>query len=315
MSRSYRICVAGLGSIGCRHIRNIADYCKRNGAGVSIDVFRSGKGGKIDADISALIDREVFDPIELTDHYDAVFITNPTSLHYDTLHLFKDKSRAFFIEKPVFGISDLARPIPPVPDPAMAYVACPLRYSDVIKYLKERVDPSKVIHIRAICSSYLPDWRPGIDYRQTYSARKELGGGVTIDLIHEWDYLHWLFGKPSEVKMISDKVSALETDSEDIAMYIARYEDKTLELHLDYFGREPVRKVTLYTNDGSVTADILNEKIERFPSGEILAFDADRNMIYEREMATFFDIVEKRANNPNTIENAVAVMGTAMGTP
>jgi predicted dehydrogenase len=305
--------VTGLGSIGRRHIRNIADCCRRRAAGVLIDAFRSGKGGDIDAGISAFIDREVFDPAGLADHYDAVFITNPTALHYDTLHLFKDKSRAFFIEKPVFGVSDLARPIPALADPAMAYVACPLRYSDVLKYLKERVDLREVIHVRAICSSYLPDWRPGTDYRRTYSASKELGGGVAIDLIHEWDYLHWLFGKPSEVKRMSGKVSALEMDSEDIAMYLAKYEDKTLELHLDYFGREPVREVTLYTNEGNITADILNGTVKRFPSGEITSFGADRNILYEREMAAFFDLVERSAGSLNTIEDAISVMNIAMG--
>ena len=62
------------------------------------------------------------------------------------------------------------------------------------QYVKNNVDLSKVYSARAISSSYLPDWRPGQDYRTTYSAHKDMGGGVSIDLIHEWDYLSWLFG-------------------------------------------------------------------------------------------------------------------------
>ena len=65
------------------------------------------------------------------------------------------------------------------------YVACPLRYNAVIQYIKDNIDLQDVISVRSISSSYLPDWRPGVDYRKTYSAKKELGGGVSIDLIHE----------------------------------------------------------------------------------------------------------------------------------
>ena len=45
----------------------------------------------------------------------------------------------------------------------------------------------------------------------TYSAHKDMGGGVSIDLIHEWDYLTYLFGMPSEIYSILDKVSDLES--------------------------------------------------------------------------------------------------------
>ena len=45
-------------------------------------------------------------------------------------------------------------------------------------------------------SSYLPSWHPTEDYREMYSAKKELGGGVVMDSIHEIDLTHWLFGKP-----------------------------------------------------------------------------------------------------------------------
>ena len=51
-----------------------------------------------------------------------------------------------------------------------------------------------------ICSSYLPDWRPGVGYHTVYfSAHRRLGGGVTTStLIHEWDYLVELFGVPEK---------------------------------------------------------------------------------------------------------------------
>ena len=65
--------------------------------------------------------------------------------------------------------------------------------------LKDRLPGLHPYCARVICSSYLPDWRPGVDYRTVYSAHKAMGGGVTIDLIHEWDYLVELFGVPEQL--------------------------------------------------------------------------------------------------------------------
>ena len=90
---------------------------------------------------------------------------------------------------------------------------------------------------RVICSSYLPDWRPGVDYRTVYSAHKALGGGVTIDLIHEWDYLVDLFGVPQQLYNFKGTYSDLEIDSDDLSVYIAKYPTLLAEVHLDYFGR------------------------------------------------------------------------------
>ena len=128
-------------------------------------------------------------------------------------------------------------------------MACPLRYTNVIQYLKETIDPKKVNSVSIISSSYLPDWRPGTDYRNTYSAHKNLGGGVAIDLIHEWDYLSFLFRYASKKwKSFMGKISNLEIDSDDYAIYIAKYtNDMIAELHLDYFGRKTIRAIEEFT--------------------------------------------------------------------
>lgn len=84
-----------------------------------------------------------------------------------------------------------------------------------------------------------------------YSAHKALGGGVTIDLIHEWDYLVDLFGVPETICNIHGKYSDLEIDSDDLSIYIAQYPTLLAEVHLDYFGRTYRRSIELFCKDGS----------------------------------------------------------------
>ena len=74
-----------------------------------------------------------------------------------------------------------------------------MRWCGTMLALKKALPALSVYSARVLCSSYLPGWRPGVDYRTVYSAHKDMGGGVTIDLIHEWDYLVELFGKPEKM--------------------------------------------------------------------------------------------------------------------
>ena len=104
----------------------------------------------------------------------------------------------------------------------MFYVAAPMHYKPTISWLKEHFDFSEAFSLRSISSSYLPDWRPGVDDRKTYSAHKEGGRGCFDQIsIHEWDYLQYLIGFPERAYSIIEKRSGLEIDSDDVALYIA----------------------------------------------------------------------------------------------
>jgi len=285
-----KICFVGVGSIAKRHIKNLREVCLKRGLNVEIDAVRRRVTGREDAELGL---RKVYtDVSQVTEKYDAIFITNPTEFHLNALSDFHDLSDCFFIEKPISSIGQLAEAEKfDLKDSKKYYVACPLRYNAVIQYIKNNVSMEDVIAVRSISSSYLPEWRSGQDYRETYSAHKDLGGGVSIDLIHEWDYLSDLLGVPSEVQCLIGKNSSLEIDSDDHALYLGKYEGdkcgnggKTVELHLDYYGRKTIREVMLFTKDETIVGDIANNEIRFLKAEEKIDFHEVRDDYQKREL-------------------------------
>ena len=312
--KQYKIAFVGLGSIATRHLKNVAAFLSNRGDVYSIGLYRSQMRA-LPEELQSLVS-EVYlyaDEIPADRQYDVVFVTNPTSMHYETLEKFCKNTKSFFIEKPVFDSTSVDETIFERLKGIKSYVACPLRYNAVLQYVHENVNPKEVIAARAISSSYLPDWRPGQDYRKTYSAHRELGGGVGIDLIHEWDYLTWLFGFPQECQSIQSKISDLEIDSDDIAIYIAKNGNMTMELHLDYFGRGTVRTLDLFTKEDTIHCDLIAGTVDYLRSGEKKTFENERNAFQMREIAHFFDIIDCKTNNDSTPEHAYRVLKIAKG--
>lgn len=309
--KKLKIGIVGLGSIGTRHLKNLAAVLDERNIQYEMDAIRSNRGKPLSSEVAALIKRSIIVEKAVKESYDILFITNPTSMHFETLQKFSKNARAFFVEKPVFDTWDVDLDGLQLEKDKIVYVACPLRYTAVINYLKRNINVKDVFSVRIISSSYLPEWRPGIDYRQTYSAKKELGGGVSIDLIHEWDYLYYLFGEPEEVCSFKGKYSDLEINSDDLAVSMARYPDKIAELHLDYFGRSPIRKIQLFIADDIIIGDLINQEVSFMKSQKTIHFDEQRNDYQQKEIKTFLDIFEGKAENPNDLQTALKVLKLA----
>ena len=230
----------GLGSIGTRHLKNLTAICAQRGLALRADALRSDLARPLRPGAAELLHSQftTLQDSAALPHYDLAFITNSTSLHAQALEEIRGLADALFIEKPIVSAEqtdvDLATLLPAG---QKAYVAAPMRWCGTMLALKNHLPGLRPYSARVICSSYLPDWRPGVDYRTVYSAHKALGGGVTIDLIHEWDYLVDLFGVPETICNIRGKYSDLEIDSDDLSIYIAQYPTLLAEVHLDYFGR------------------------------------------------------------------------------
>ena len=287
--RTITALFVGLGSIGTRHLKNLTNLCADRGWTLQADALRSDLSRPLRDGVAALLHAQYTDLADAPAHYDMVFITNPTSLHADALTRVRGRGGALFIEKPIFSADQTGLDLADcLPAGQKAYVAAPMRWCGVMLALKDRLPGLHPYCARVICSSYLPDWRPGVDYRTVYSAHKAMGGGVTIDLIHEWDYLVELFGVPEQLYNFKGTYSDLEIDSDDLSVYIARYPTLLAEVHLDYFGRGYRRSIELFCHDGSYLADFGAGTLT-LPDGTVQHYEEDVNRRYEREMEYFVD--------------------------
>lgn len=313
--KEYKIAFVGLGSIATRHLKNVQTYLASVGDSCTVDLYRSSLGRPLADELQPLVSNTYLyaDELPADRQYDVVFVTNPTSIHYETVERFASHTKFFFIEKPVFDSTTVDEKIFETIKNIPSYVACPLHYNTVLQYVKENVKPDEVICARAMSSSYLPDWRPGQDYRQTYSAHKDLGGGVSIDLVHEWDYLSWLFGMPMECQQMIGKVSNLEIDSDDLAIYIGRNEKTTFELHLDYFGRKAQRTLDLFTAEDTIHCDLIAGTVSYLKEGRTITLESERNAYQLAEIAHFFEIINNKTINDSTPEHAYQVLKIAKG--
>ena len=284
----------GLGSIGSRHLKNLHTICAERGITLAADALRSSLNRPLRPGVAELLRAQftALDDPAARGHYDLAFITNPTSLHAETLQSLRGRAGALFIEKPIFSADQAGLDPAALLAPGQkAYVAAPMRWCGVMLALKKRLETGadgRPYCARVLCSSYLPDWRPGVDYRTVYSAHKAMGGGVTIDLIHEWDYLVDLFGAPERLYNLRGQYSELEIDSDDVSLYIAQYPGMLAEVHLDYFGRGYRRSIELFTPSGSLVADFGAGTLT-LPDGTVEDYTEDVNARYLREMAYFLD--------------------------
>jgi len=225
-----KIAVIGYGSIGRRHAENASKYAE-------VCVYDEDISKRKDIVASGF--EEVKDTEALINwEPDGVIIATPPTTHISVAQLFVSHAKAILIEKP---LSNKIEGIEEFLDSAAAsnteiYVVCNMRYHPALQALKDNLPHiGKPLFARAQYGNYLPNMRPGADYRQLYCAHRAQSGGVILDAIHELDYLSWLFGEITDVTCVADKISSLDIDVEDYASLNLRHKSGVYsELHLDY---------------------------------------------------------------------------------
>ena len=252
----WRFVVMGCGSIGKRHISNM----KAMNAG-EILAWDLREDRRREA-------RTRFDVESMATLEDAwkrapnvAVIATPTSTHVPLALQAAKRGCHLFIEKPVSDrMEGLTELLDVVTDQGLVtLVGCNMRFHPglmKVKRLLEEKAVGRVVGARVEVGSYLPDWHPWEDYRETYSALARLGGGVILDAVHELDYIRWMLGDVRAVACFAGKQSGLDIETEDTAAILLRFAEGAIgEVHLDYVQREYSRTCQVIGDEGTIRWD------------------------------------------------------------
>lgn len=299
------VLIIGLGSIAKKHIDALRKIKKE----VQFYALRSNTASeKVDG---------VIDIYSLDDctNVDFVMITNPTAFHAVAIQQVIRFKKPLFIEKPPFhNLENVDSCSTLLKNNAIAtYTAFNLRFLDCLVYLKKNIDISKVQEVNVYCGSYLPNWRANTDYKKNYSANATMGGGVHLDLIHELDYVLWIFGKPIEVKSVLRSNSKLEIEATDYANYTLVYKNFVVNIVLNYYRKDTKRTCELVFEDGTWNVDLIKNTIYDLESQNVV-FQSTQTVIdtYTQQMDYFCESVLKNREGFNSIEESVETLKIAL---
>ncbi len=306
----------GLGSIGQRHLRNL-----RCIAGDSIDViaFRSKNYTPVldeqqqvieNTDLAQHYKIREFDDLDqaLGDKPDIAFITNPSQHHVNVAIKAAQAGCHLFIEKPLSVDTDRIDELMDLVHhkKLTAIVAYQYRFhpglTQVAQWLKNKII-GQPVSATLVQGDYLPQWHPYEDYRDSYASHKELGGGVLLTQIHEFDNALHLFGLPHRIFALGGKLSQLEINVEDTASVLmeCEYEGKILPVTIltDFLQSPPVRKYTIVGENGRIFLDLIdsNASLTNRKTGKTEFHDYKgfkRNQLFVDELKYFLQAISEK---------------------
>lgn len=308
-----RFAIVGFGSAGARALQVLREL--RPEAEFLI-VSRNAATGEGFESTTSLDDVVAFRP-------DAVIVAGPATTRADVLRQVASLNVPVFIEKPLaHTLADAASVLdllgPAVEQSQLGYN---LRFSKSLIAFRDLVRGGRfgrVLRFSAETAQHLPDWRPEKDYRETVSARADLGGGVLLELSHELDYLRWIFGEWDWVSAWTGRTSSLEIEVEDTALVTIGIEGDQAatqlvgQLSLDFVRRDKTRTVTAVCEGGTIRWDGIAGMVEVYEPSlstwSTLMTDSGSQSTYEAQWASFLSVVEQQTAPAVSVADGVAVL-------
>lgn len=275
-----------MGSIGIRHYVNT----KKLLPNAEIKILRSTKNNKKYKEEINLQEAIKFNP-------NLVLINSPASKHFYYYKIFFKTNRAFFIEKPIdSSIKNIDFKLIKKANKFLM-VGYILRFNNILLSLKKIISQNKYGKVKLVdikVGQYLPDWRKNKNYKFGVSAQKKLGGGVLLELSHELDYATWLFGYPKKITALIKKLSDLDINVEDTANIIMDYDDKMIQISLDFLQKVAKMEMKIVFDNATIYVDLLKQNIKlfskKFIKGKIISKQnfKNENQIYLKQMDYLF---------------------------
>lgn len=283
--------VIGAGSIGERHIGVLQSLGYKN-----IHVYRQRLLPFRNIENSSVNSFTNWDEINHIKPYAAIICT-PTSQHLPQAQECLHQEMHVLVEKP---LADTTQAIDDLMSLAieknkLVQVGYMLRYHPLMKKLKSIISTQelgRLVSFSSIWAEYLPNWHPWEDYRTSYAARKDLGGGVALTLSHDLDIVNWLVGElPHQYHKIYNYHSDLAVDVEAGAAFLLSYPmGVTGVVQLNFYQKIPVRKYELVFSNALVTFDYFGNQIIIQTTENTTTIenkDFERNQLFEQQMIDF----------------------------
>jgi len=322
--------IAGLGSIGRRHFRNLIALGEKD-----MILLRTRK--------ATLPDDELTDyPLEtnlqeaLQKHKpDAVIVANPTSMHLEVAIPAAEAGCHILLEKPISHSLERLDILQKAAEKSGSriLVGFQFRYHPTLNKARELIQSNglgKILTVHAHWGEYLPQWHPWEDYRQSYAARAELGGGVIVTLTHPLDYLRYLLGDIEALWSFNGHLSPLEIDVEDVAEIGLKFTNGAVGgVHVNYFQRPPVHRLEIVGTNGTVRWDNADGILHFYKSPASFGSYSDnppapvmesfpppqgfeRNQLFVAQTRHFIEIVRGEAEPICSLEDGVQALRLAL---
>lgn len=288
--------IIGFGSIGKKH------FLALKGLKITVDIVSSSYKQTSYENFDFILYKSLKEaPLN---EYKLFIIANITTSHFTTLKSLDKavKDKIILVEKPLFETYKAFKTVRNT-----IYVAYLLRFNPVLCALKEfLLKDTKPYFVSFECDSYLPNWRQG-DYSKHYSAKKSLGGGVSLDLSHEIDLALWLFDKVKLEFSSITKLSELKINSDDFAFFTLKDKKTVIHIRLNYFSKFNQRKIILHTENKSYKADLVKNEISIYEkNGSCMTHTYEANTI--ETLKNLHKAIMKNDKKLCTLENGQKVM-------